>query len=368
MARDLGMPFETIFGGLSVMMVIVAVASPRVGRLLVALGAARVLGVGSAILGLGLAGLAMSQGPVSYFSAWVVIGLGGAFALTVPANTAIVEREGLGAKRTMTTMSVFTGLSSAIFWPLLSLADAAFGWRAALLCAAAFNLAVMLPLHLFALPPRLIEAPVATPSEGAAAPVDSPSRLLALLLIATGSSLIALMTFGISPSLIELLKQAGATPELALTLGSLRAVIGISARFGSTMLIERLSTVTAGLVGSFILLTGFGLLVLFAPSALAPAGFVLLYGAGAGIVTIVRTLLPLAFFSRAEFALVSSRVALAQYTATAVAPFLFAAILENLGLDGVLAVAIGLALAFLAVMLGLSRIRTTLDESVAMAS
>ena len=78
---------------------------------------------------------------------------------------------------------------------------------------------------------------------------------------------------------------------------------------------------------------------------------------GAGIVTIVRTLLPLAFFSRAEFALISSRVALAQYAATAVAPFLFAAILENLGLKGVLTVSVGIALAFLGTMIGLARLQ-----------
>lgn len=370
MARDLGMPFETIFAGLSVMMVMVALASPRVGRLLVALGAARVLATGSALLGLGLGALAASEGAVSYFAAWFVIGLGGAFALTVPANTAVVERERLGAKRTMSTLSIFTGLSSAIFWPLLSFADAAFGWRVALLAAAGCNVFLLLPLHLFGLPPKLLEAPqpVATATPGAEAQIGNPSRLLALILIAAGSSLIALMTFGISPSLIELLKRSGATPELALTLGSLRAVIGISARFGSTLVIERISTVASGLAGSLVLLAAFGMLTLFAPSYLAPAAFVPLYGAGAGIVTIVRTLLPLAFFSRAEFALISSRVALAQYTATAIAPFLFAAILENFGLTGVLTVSIGLALAFLGVMLGLSRIRTSPVEGISVAS
>ena len=358
MARDLDMPFETIFGGLSVMMTMVALASPRVGRLLETMGAARVLATGSGILAIGLAGLASAQGPVSYFAAWAVIGFGGAFALTVPANTAIVEREGLGSKRTMSTMSVFTGLSSAIFWPVLTSGDAAFGWRVSLYVAAAAHLLVMLPIHLWALPPRRIEiGDAATLGTVAQAPLIGRQRMIALGLIAAGSSLVALLTFGISPSLIELLKQSGATPELALTLGSLRAVIGISARLGSTVLIERVSTVTSGLAGSIILLAGFALLTLAAPSLAAPAGFVLLYGAGAGIVTIVRTLLPLAFFSREEFALISSRVALAQYAATAVAPFLFAAILENFGLRGVLAVSVAICLVFLGVMLGLMRLQ-----------
>jgi len=358
MARDLGLPFETIFAGLSVMMIMVALASPRIGRLLVRAGAARVLAAGSGILALGLAGLASAQGPISYFAAWVVIGLGGAFALTVPANTAIVEREGLDSKRTMSTMSVFTGLSSAIFWPVLTFGDTVFGWRISLYLAAAAHLLVMLPIHIWALPPRRIKAESTVALETMAhAPLIGRRRMIALGLIAAGSSLIALLTFGISPSLIELLKQSGATPELALTLGSLRAVIGISARLGSTVLIERVSTVTSGLVGSVILLASFAMLTLFAPSLAAPAGFVLLYGAGAGIVTIVRTLLPLAFFSRAEFALISSRVALAQYAATAVAPFLFAAILENLGLKGVLTVSVGIALAFLGTMIGLARLQ-----------
>ncbi|HWU62286.1 MAG TPA: MFS transporter [Ensifer sp.] len=358
MARDLAMPFETIFGGLSVMMLMVALISPRVGRLLVRLGAARVLATGSGIISAGLALLASAQGPVSYFAAWVLIGLGGAFALTVPANTAVVEREGAGSKRTMSTMSVFTGLSSAVFWPVLTFGDAALGWRSTLFIAAAAHLLIMLPMHLFALPPRRIEATdMATGEAVTVAPLAGKRRMLALGLIAAGSSLIALLTFGISPSLIELLKQSGATPELALTLGSLRAVIGISARFGSTVLIERVSTVVSGLVGSVILLASFALLTLFAPSLAAPMGFVLLYGAGAGIVTIVRTLLPLAFFSRAEFALISSRVALAQYAATAVAPFLFAAILENLGLEGVLAVSVAICIVFLGVILGLMNLQ-----------
>ncbi len=76
----------------------VALASPRIGRLLVSLGAARVLATGSGILAIGLAGLASAHGPVSYFAAWVVIGLGAHLRADGSANTAIVERVGLGSK------------------------------------------------------------------------------------------------------------------------------------------------------------------------------------------------------------------------------------------------------------------------------
>ncbi len=123
MERDLGLPFETIFGGLTAMMIVMALASPRTGRLLVTLGAARVMAMGSVLMASGLTVLSLSQGAVSYFAAWLIIGLGGACALSVSANTAVVEREGAAAKRTIGTLMIFTGLSSALFWPLLSLAE-----------------------------------------------------------------------------------------------------------------------------------------------------------------------------------------------------------------------------------------------------
>jgi predicted MFS family arabinose efflux permease len=366
MERDLGMPFEMIFLGLSVMMLTSAFAAPKIGSLLVRFGAARVLSIGSVLLAAGLSLLAVSQGPISYFAAWLVIGIGGAFALSVPANTAVVEREGSAAKRTIGMTMIFTGLSSAISWPLMTLADAHFGWRATLLMAAALQLVVILPLHWFGLPP-VGAKPAQTLAETSAAsppPLSPKAKLQAFMLIAAGSSLFGFVGFGISPSLIEMMKSAGATPELALTLGSLRAVIGISARLGDILLGGRTSPVVSGLAAIIALLAAYAVLLFLSPSLYAPAIFILLYGVGSGVSALARSLLPLAFFSPEEFAVLSSRIALPQNIATAIAPAAFAFIMERVGLDGLLWLTTGLSLVTFGCMLGLWRLRARSQSQV----
>lgn len=357
MERDLAMPFETIFGGLTAMMIVMALASPRAGRLLVRFGATRVMAMGSVLMAAGLTGLSLSQGPVSYFAAWLMIGLGGTFALTVSSNTAVVEREGAGAKRTIGTLMIFTGLSSALFWPILSFAEAVIGWRATLQIAAAAHLILLLPLHSFGLPARGDAAALTATAQAAAKPLPvlSPrDRLRAFLLIASASSLNSLTSFGISASLIELLKLAGAAPGLALTLASLRGVIGISARLADLVAGERTSPVASGLAASVAMFGGFVLLAaLPASSFVVPLLFVLLYGAGSGVAAVARALLPLAFFTRTDFATMSSNIALPQNIASALSPVIFAAAMENFGLRGVIALALVLTFLTCTSMIGL---------------
>src|SRR5690606_27511195 len=93
-APELVLPNEVIFGGLTVMMIVSALAGPKVGRVLERHGAARVLALVALAFAAGLALLAVSTNAAVYLLAWIVIGLGGALGLSAPAYTAVVEREG----------------------------------------------------------------------------------------------------------------------------------------------------------------------------------------------------------------------------------------------------------------------------------
>ncbi len=369
MERDLGLPFETIFGGLTAMMIVMALASPRAGRFLVTLGAARVMALGSVLMASGLTVLSLSQGPVSYFAAWLIIGLGGTCALSVSANTAVVEREGAAAKRTIGTLMIFTGLSSALFWPILSFAESAIGWRATLQMAAVAHIVLLVPLHMFGLPARGDAAALTASAEAASKPLpnlNARDRLRAFLLIASASSLNSLTSFGVSASLIELLKLAGAAPGLALTLASLRGVIGISARLADLVAGDRTSPVASGLAASAAMFGSFLLLAAFPASPfVVPLIFVLLYGAGSGVAAVARALLPLSFFTREEFATLSSNVALPQNIASALSPVIFAAMMENFGLSGVIALALTLTFLTCLSMAGLMLLRARAEVAVA---
>jgi len=357
-APDLRLPNEVVFAGLSIMMVVSALAGPATGRWLTRYGAAKVLAGSSAVFAVGLALLAVTTNVFVYAAAWVVIGFGGALGLSAPTYTAVVEREGPNAKRVIAVLMLFTGLSATIFWPVLSVFNAAFGWRLTFAACAALQLLVCLPLHLFALP-----EPAATTAKDAAAEMpplvlSAAARRRAFLLIAGATTLSTFVTFGIAPTLIEVFRQSGASPAFALQLGSARGVIGISARGLDFALGRRGNPVISAAAGIGMMLIGFILMLTIPASAPLLIVFILLYGFGSGVMAVARALLPLSVFSAREYGLQAARLSLPQSLANAAAPVIFTAILDRAGTGMVLAVCLLLAagaLGLVAMLAGMTR-------------
>ncbi|TPP10433.1 MFS transporter [Rhizobium glycinendophyticum] len=355
MAADLGLANETAFAGLTVMMLVMAFLGPWTGRQIARHGASKVLALGSALMAAGLATLALSTGLVLYAVAWLILGVGGSFALTVPAFAAVVEREGRDARRAIGILMVFTGLSSAVCWPLLTLAGEALGWRGALLAAAAVQLLVVLPVHL-AIGRIAITRSDEDRAADAVEPLDLSRRMavVAFLLIALSSSLSSLMTFGLSPQLLHILELSGATPALALQLGSLRAVFGISARAVDLVLGKRTSPITTGLAGSAMLTASTLLLIFFSGTPSSLLLFTALYGFGSGVSALARATMALSFFSASRFARQSARLALPQNLANATAPVLMTSVIDRAGIDAGLVLATLLAATGFVAILGLA--------------
>ncbi|APO66907.1 major facilitator superfamily protein [Rhizobium gallicum] len=357
-APDLGLPNEVVFAGLTVMMVVSAIAGPATGRWLARFGAARVLAASSVTFATGLLMLAATHGVVLYAAAWIVIGLGGALGLSAPAYTAVVEREGLNGKRIIAILMLFTGLSATLFWPVLTLVTDAYGWRIAFIFSAALHIFVCLPLHLFALP-----KPAATHTQGTAA--DTPpialsprERRKAFLLLATSTTLGTFISFGIAPSLIEIFRQSGASPALALQLGSARGVIGISARGLDMLLGKRGNPILTSVMGISLMLVSFLMLLLCGTSTPLLVAFIVMYGFGSGVLAVARALLPLAFFSPREYGLQAARLSLPQNLANAIAPVIFTATLDRVGTGLTLTICAALAalaLVFVFMLAGMVR-------------
>ena len=342
-APELGLANEIVFLGLSIMMLISALAGPKTGRLLDRYGASKVLASGSVIFAAGLLLLAASHGLVLYIAAWCVIGLGGALGLSAPAFTAVVEREGQRSGRIIAILMLFTGLSSATFWPLLDWLQSLIGWRLTFVLTASVHLLEGLPLHLFALPRPVASAERTETTERAPLVLTPLGRIYAFSLIAASTMLATLVTYGLSPSLLHIFALSGAAPALALQLGSLRGVMGISARFVDMLLGRRGSPLISATLGIGLILTSFMLLLVANGSASLLIAFVVLYGFGSGVVTVARALLPLAVFSPRDFGLQSARLSLPQNLASATAPVIFTGILDRAGLPALLVTASVLA-------------------------
>lgn len=353
-AADLGMSNALAFGGLTAMMLIGGFAGPWTGQLIERHGAAKMLAAGAATMATGLLAMSLAQGVLVYYAAWLVMGIGGALGLTVPCNAAVVEREGAGARRSIGILMIFTGLSAAVAWPLWSLLEGAIGWRMAMLAAAGTQL-VLCPLYLFALPSlRDVDGGAARAAAVEPLRLTQAQARLAFLLIALVSIVFSLVTTGLAPSLIALLQMSGASPALALELGALRSVLGITARLADILAGRFATPLTSGLIAAALLM-GSPLLLLFADGQASLLYlFIAFYGFGSGISALTRALLPLSFFSASRYARAAANLSLPSNIAMAAGPLLVTVVLDSAGVAGVVFYASGLAMLALAALAGLA--------------
>lgn len=357
-APELDLPNEVVFFGLSIMMLVSALAGPATGRLLGRHGAAKVMASASVIFAIGLMLLASAHEILVYGLAWIVIGIGGALGLSAPAYTAVVEREGLGGKRIIAILMLFTGLSATIFWPLLALMNDLVGWRMTFVFSALLQLFVCLPLYLFGLPKPIDRNEQTQATDTVPVDFTPPERRRAFFLVAAATAISSFISFGLSPSLLALLQQAGASPALALQLGSARGAIGVSARFVDMALGRRGNALLTSLVGTGLVLFSFVLAATVTSSPPVLVVFMVLYGFGTGVLAVARALLPLSLFSPREFGLQSARLSMPQNLANAAAPVIFTALLDRVGATAALvtgAVLSAISLILVLMLVGLVR-------------
>src|ERR1700751_6293372 len=97
-SRDLRMDLPAVVAGNSVFYVVMGLWAPILGKAFVRFGARRAMIVGSAVAALGFVGLALSNGPILYFTSWVILGTAGSATLTTAAYIALNEIAGRDAR------------------------------------------------------------------------------------------------------------------------------------------------------------------------------------------------------------------------------------------------------------------------------
>jgi len=296
MARDLGVETSTIFVAFSCAMLLTAFLGPRVGRSIDQYGGRRMLLASNLVFILGLAMLALAQGPVMLFAAWLVLGLAMAMGLYDAGFATLAGLYGKEARSAITGITLLAGFASTVGWPLTGIMLAEFGWRGACWGWALIHLALAMPLNLL-LPTgtqRAAPAAAAPPTAVAARETRRTAILLAFIFAAGGLSGAAL-----AAHLPALLVAAGATPAAAIAAGALMGPAQVAARVLEFTLLRRAHPLLSAKLAQVTHPIGAAILLVFgAPFA---AVFVLLHGAGNGIYTIVRGTLPLAMFGPAGY-------------------------------------------------------------------
>jgi MFS family permease len=321
-AREFGWSRSFVFGVFSVGLLAGAVAAPVIGRFVDRFGARSVLCLGSVAAALALALFAVMQ------NAWqfAAITLGAEFiALAVQYDAgfaALAQSHGRNARAHITLVTLIAGFASTVYWPLLQWLLTVMTWRDVYFVLAAMNLLIALPIHL-ALPKTRIDT-AALPADGgpfvdATLPVDR-TRQMVLMAIAFAAGGFVISAVG--ATLLVLMGDLGYATGIATLAGSLIGPSQVAARLIEYVRRNLFSPPLTAIIAAAVMALGIGSL---AGSLLVPAtgfalGFALFYGAGQGLTSIVRGVLPLHYFGAAGYGKTMGTLSAVRIIVSALAP------------------------------------------------
>lgn len=348
MAEDAGLSVPWVFAAFSLALVVSAVVGPAAGRAVDRYGGRPVLMTSNALFAAGLLALAASQGPVGLFAAWALMGVAMGVGLYESAFAALVHRYGFGARGGITGITLFGGFASTLGWPLSAWMESQWGWRGACLGWAALHLLVGLPLHAWltrgpdaeTANPLELESAASNPERpadaatGTAGPLQGPPGRRATWLLA---SVFAVAWFGstaLATHLPQLLMQTGLALPHAVAIAALVGPAQVVGRLLDFGLMRRLPPLLSAKLAAAAHPAGAVLLLVFgAPAALA---FTVLHGAGNGVLTIAKGTLPLLYFGTRGYGERQGVLMVPARIAQALAPVVFGALMQRIGIAALL--------------------------------
>jgi MFS family permease len=330
-AADLGWSSTLTYSGFSVGLVVMGLVSPLVGRLIDRNGGRSVMALGSVVLALGCVGLSISHGIATYMLSWIVLGVGMRMTLYEAAFATLVFIGGASARRSISQITLLGGLASTVFWPVGLVFAEAFGWRGAALAYSGIAL-LTLPLHLAV--PRShggIERTATTPVTVSPLTRTAGERRLAQALYALIVMLGSFLNTGMSAHMIGLMTGLGMAGALAVWVATFRGIGQSLARLGDVLFGTNVSPLRLGVMATGILPFCFLAGLLSGASIWAGLIFAFGYGAGNGLLTIVRGTQPLVLFDPRSYGALVGRLTAPSFVVSAIAPISYAFLIDRFG-------------------------------------
>jgi predicted MFS family arabinose efflux permease len=262
-----------------------------------------------------------------------------------PAFATLARMTGPRYRKAVTALTLFGGFASTVFWPLSHLLLEGIGWRASFGVYAALHLLVCLPIHRVVAAAEVRGGFGATPrTEESARKDDARSAAFGdpRLHWLTAAFAIATFIFAvIAVHMINLLTSAGLTAGEAVTISMLVGPMQVAGRVIELTLGQRVRAITVGVTTFLLMFAAIVALILVDGFGVAAVFFVVAYGFGNGVLTIVRGTAPVELFGPRGVGGLLGYLSRAIMYAKAVAPaaftgFLAAGLTRNAAL-GVLA-------------------------------
>ncbi len=319
----LGLSRAWFFGIFSGALLLSGLVGPMAGRLIDTYGGRDVLAASNLVFAAGLSLLSIASGPATLALAWAVLGIGMGFGLYEAAFATVTGLYGREARNAITGITLIAGFASTVGWPASAFMIDALGWRGACMAWAALHLAVALPLN------RLLIAK-APPPPALAAPGVAPGGVpWTMVILAAVFAATAFVSTAMATHLPRIIEATGAAPSVAIFAASLVGPAQVAARVVEFAILRKASPLVTAQLAAGLHPVGAALLAFLGPVAAIP--FVLLHGAGNGLLTIARGTLPLALFGPAGYGLRTGLLAAPARLLQGGAPLLFALVLDTQG-------------------------------------
>ncbi len=302
-------------------------AALAVGRWIDAGHERRVMTLGSLWVGLGLLAHSAIDSVAGFYAVWIWLGLGMAATLYNPAFAVVTRRFGTDFRRAIITITFLGGLASTVFIPLVSWWIGLWGWRTSLTLLGALQLLLCLPLHAW-----LLQGAPRPPAQLTQASSDAPAstrhslrqclRLPTFWLLALFMVLTMALTSALPVHMINLLGEAGLAPHWVVLIP---ATIGVLQVFGRLLLFvfeRRWDVHAANRWIPALLPTSLLVLVLGGWHPAVALVFVLLYGMGNGMITIVKGTAMAQYVSAAHVGQLNGLLGVPTALARAAAPWI----------------------------------------------
>ncbi|RUU87244.1 MULTISPECIES: arsenite efflux MFS transporter ArsK [unclassified Mesorhizobium] len=358
MAGEFGLTEGWVFGALSASLFAGSLFAPTAGRWADRFGAGRIMTVGSVAAAVALALCAVAPDRVSFVLALLAMELASSFVLYSAAFVAIVQIGVPRPQRSITHLTLIAGFASTLFWPLTSALHAHLTWREVYFLFAALNLGLCLPIHAWLMRLSRRHATARSqerePIPEAGAPLDPRRGRAVFLLMLAG---FATEGFVLSAILIHMV-------PLTAALGLGTAGLFVSTLFGPAQVASRLINMLFGgrlqqthlaVIAASLITAGLCALLLTTPWLPGAFLFVLLFGLGSGLTSIVGGTLPLELFGREGYGARLGWASAARQFTSAFAPFALAFMMARTSVANSLWVLVVVAasgvIAFLAIVL-----------------
>ena len=283
-----------------------------------------VMTLGSLWMAVGLVGHSLVTTVAGFYAAWIWLGLGMAATLYNPVFAVVTRRFPQDFRRAIITLTFLGGLASTVFIPLFAWWMELWGWRQALWALAALQLLVCAPLHGWLLKgaPR---TPIEPSAALGAAPLTSvrehlrhaPFWLLALFMVLTMS-----VTSALPAHMIALLQESGLSPVWVITIPAAIGVVQVLGRLVLFVFERHWDVHAANRWIPTLIPAGVVALLMGGLSPIASLVFVLLYGLGNGMNTIVKGTAMAQYVSRAHVGQLNGLLGLPIALARAAAPLI----------------------------------------------